>query len=69
MIVFTNGFVCIYLSLLLNYAANVETIQDRIIGRFVNVEQLVEWELTAETVIRGQNLPQRHSVHHKSHMT
>jgi hypothetical protein len=30
------------------------------------VEQLVEWRLAEEI---GQNLPQRHFVHHKSRMT
>jgi hypothetical protein len=33
------------------------------------VEQLVEWRLTEETEGLGENLPQRHFVHHKSHMT
>jgi hypothetical protein len=33
------------------------------------VEQLVEWRLTGETEVLGENLPQRHFVHHKSHMT
>jgi hypothetical protein len=35
----------------------------------VIVEQLVEWRLTGETEVLGGNLPQRHFVHHKSHMT
>jgi hypothetical protein len=35
----------------------------------VIVEQLVEWRLAGETEILGENLPQLHFVHHKSHMT
>jgi hypothetical protein len=35
----------------------------------VNVDQLVEWRLTGETEVLGENLPQRHFVHYKSHMT
>jgi hypothetical protein len=33
------------------------------------VEQLVECELIGETELLGENLHQRHIVHHKSHMT
>jgi hypothetical protein len=35
----------------------------------VIVEQLVEWRLWGETEVLRENLPQRHFVHHKSHMT
>jgi hypothetical protein len=35
----------------------------------VIVEQLVEWRLVGETEVLGENLPQRHLVHRKSHMT
>jgi hypothetical protein len=33
------------------------------------VEKLVEWRLAGETELLGENLPQRHFVHHKFHMT
>jgi hypothetical protein len=33
------------------------------------VEQLVEWRLTRETKVLGENLLQHNFVHHKSHMT
>jgi hypothetical protein len=35
----------------------------------VIVEQLVEWRLAGETEVLGENLPQRHFLHHKSHMS
>jgi hypothetical protein len=35
----------------------------------VNVEELVEWRLAGETEVLGENLPQRHYVLHKSHLT
>jgi hypothetical protein len=34
----------------------------------MNVEQSVEWELVEETEVLGDNLPQSHFVHHKSHV-
>jgi hypothetical protein len=35
----------------------------------VIVEQLVERKLKGETEVLGENVHQRHFVHHKSHMT
>jgi hypothetical protein len=35
----------------------------------VIVEKLVEWRLAGETEVLGENLPQLHFVHYKSHMT
>jgi hypothetical protein len=34
----------------------------------VTVEQLMERRLTRKTEVLGENLPQRHYVHHKFHM-
>jgi hypothetical protein len=34
----------------------------------VMMENLVEWILAGETEALGDNLPQRHTVHHKSHL-
>jgi hypothetical protein len=34
----------------------------------VKMENLVEW-MTGETEVLGENLPRRHYVHHKSHLT
>jgi hypothetical protein len=35
----------------------------------VIVDKFVEWRLAGETEVLGENLPQRHFVYHKSHMT
>jgi hypothetical protein len=39
------------------------------VGWLMYMEQLVEWELTGETEILGENKQQFHIVHHKSNMT
>jgi hypothetical protein len=35
----------------------------------VIVKQSVEWRVAGETEVLGENLSQRHFVHHKSHVT
>jgi hypothetical protein len=35
----------------------------------MNVKEFVEWKLAGESEVFGENLPQYHFVHHKSHMT
>jgi hypothetical protein len=35
----------------------------------VRMDNLVEWRLTSETEVLGENLPQSQFVHHKSHLT
>jgi hypothetical protein len=41
--------------------------EPQMIGDFV--EKLVEWSLAGETEVLGEDLPQRHFVNHKFHMT
>jgi hypothetical protein len=38
------------------------------IGRLMNMNELVEWELAEETKVLGKSLPQCNFIHHKSHM-
>jgi hypothetical protein len=33
------------------------------------LENLVEWRLAGETEVLGENIPQRHFAHYKSHLT
>jgi hypothetical protein len=35
----------------------------------IMMENLVEWRLAGKTEVLGENPPQRHFVHHKSHLT
>jgi hypothetical protein len=35
----------------------------------MNVEQLVEWEFSAEVEVLEEDQPKNHLVHHKPHMT
>jgi hypothetical protein len=40
-----------------------------VIGLLMNMEQFVEYELTGETEVLRENLPQCHFVNDKFHMT
>jgi hypothetical protein len=42
--------------------------QPRVIVKMI-VKKQMECRLAGETEVLGENLPQRHFVHHKSHMT
>jgi hypothetical protein len=39
------------------------------VGRLMNVEQLVEWELAGKTEVMGENLLNYYFFHHNSHMS
>jgi hypothetical protein len=39
------------------------------IGRVMNMEQMVERELAGETEVLGENLPHYHFLHNKSRVT